>query len=81
MNAESVPRLATKARLREDRVRGQTLLLCPERALVLNGSAAAILRCCGSGRTVAQIAESLSAPPGDVLQFLAELAERGLVRG
>jgi pyrroloquinoline quinone biosynthesis protein D len=80
VTAASVPRLAPKARLREDNVRKQTLLLYPERALALNASAAAIVRACGSGRTVAEIAESLAAPLDDVVRFLDDLAERGLVR-
>ena len=78
LSAESRPRLARKARLREDRVRGQTLLLYPEHGLVLNPSAAAIVRLC-DGRSVQDIADELSAPLDDVLELLAALSDRGLV--
>ena len=78
LSAESRPRLARKARLREDRVAGQTLLLYPEHGLVLNPSAAAIVRLC-DGRSVRDIATELSAPLDDVLELLAALSDRGLV--
>ena len=78
LSAESRPRLARKARLREDRVAGQTLLLYPEHGLVLNPSAAAIVRLC-DGRSVRDIASELSAPLNDVLELLDALCDRGLV--
>ena len=43
MTAECRPRLAPRARLRFDRHAGHWLLLYPERGLVLNESAAAIV--------------------------------------
>jgi len=43
MTADCRPRLARRARLRFDRHAGQWLLLYPERGLVLNESAAAIV--------------------------------------
>lgn len=76
--ADSRPRLARKARLRTDRRTGETLLLYPEHGLVLNASAAAILQLC-DGRSAAAIADALGAPLADVLEFIAELGERGLV--
>jgi coenzyme PQQ biosynthesis protein PqqD len=79
LSADSRPRLARKARLRTDRLTGETLLLYPEHGLVLNPSAAAILRLC-DGRSASEIASALSAPLDDVLEFLAALGERGLVR-
>jgi hypothetical protein len=78
LSAESRPRLARKARLREDRIAGQTLLLYPEHGLVLNPSAAAIVRLC-DGRSVRDIATELSAPLDDVLELLDALSDRGLV--
>jgi pyrroloquinoline quinone biosynthesis protein D len=78
LSADSRPRLSRKARLRTDRLTGETLLLYPEHGLVLNASAAAILRLC-DGRSAAAIASELAAPLGDVLDFLAALSERGLV--
>jgi coenzyme PQQ biosynthesis protein PqqD len=78
LSADSRPRLARKARLREDRIAGQTLLLYPEHGLVLNPSAAAIVRLC-DGRSVRDIASELSAPLDDVLELLDALSDRGLV--
>jgi pyrroloquinoline quinone biosynthesis protein D len=79
VTAASRPRLASKARLRHDRIADADMLLYPEHGLVLNASASAILRAC-DGRTVAEIAEALAAPVADVLDFLTTLAARGLVR-
>jgi hypothetical protein len=78
LSADSRPRLARKARLREDRIAGQTLLLYPEHGLVLNPSAAAIVRLC-DGRSVRDIAAELSAPLDDVMELLGALSDRGLV--
>jgi hypothetical protein len=78
LSADSRPRLARKARLREDRIAGETLLLYPEHGLVLNPSAAAIVRLC-DGRSVRDIASELSAPLDDVLELLDALSDRGLV--
>jgi pyrroloquinoline quinone biosynthesis protein D len=78
LSAESQPRLARKARLRTDRVTGETLLLYPEHGLILNASAAAILRLC-DGRAVGDIATTLGAPITDVLELLTTLRDRGLV--
>jgi pyrroloquinoline quinone biosynthesis protein D len=79
LSADSRPQLARKARLRTDRLTGETVLLYPEHGLVLNASAAAILRLC-DGRSAADIAAELGAPLADVLEFLAALSDRGLVQ-
>ena len=79
LSKESRPSLAPKARLRSDRISGESLLLFPEHGLVLNRSADRILRLC-DGRTVGDIATALEAPLKDVLEFLTKLAERGLVK-
>jgi len=79
LSGDSRPRLARKARLRTDRITGETLLLYPEHGLVLNDSAAAILRLC-DGRSAGEIAGELEAPLADVLELLDALAERGLVK-
>ena len=78
LSADSRPQLARKARLRTDRVTGETLLLYPEHGLVLNASAAAIMRLC-DGRAVGDIAGALDAPLDDVLELLTALHDRGLV--
>ena len=79
MNARTRPMLAQKAKLRRDPITGQTLLLYPERGLVLNDSAAAIVRLC-DGREAGDIARALEAPLADVLGLLDALFERGLVK-
>jgi coenzyme PQQ biosynthesis protein PqqD len=78
------PRLAAHVRSRYDARRGQHQLVYPEGLLVLGHSAAAIAGLC-DGRTPAQILEALRAEYGDVPErdvddFLAALAERGLLR-
>jgi hypothetical protein len=78
LSADSRPQLARKARLRTDKLTGETLLLYPEHGLVLNPSAAAIVRLC-DGRSAGEIAAELGAPLDDVLELLAALADRGLV--
>jgi coenzyme PQQ biosynthesis protein PqqD len=85
----SKPRLATKARLHYDRHQGRHMLLYPEKGLLLNDSALAILRLCSGELTVADIVARLlqrrGATPAeslerDVLSFLNTLAQRALIR-
>jgi coenzyme PQQ biosynthesis protein PqqD len=84
------PRLAPKARVREDRLTGKSLLLYPERGLALNETAAEILSLCTGEVTVAEIIEQLVAKYGtdkravlaaEVEAFLQSLADRNLLRG
>lgn len=82
-----VPRLPRGVRLHDDRVRGCRVLLGPERALLLDETAAAILAEVDGRRDLATIAarlaERYAAPAGeiadDVAAFLGELADRRLV--
>jgi coenzyme PQQ biosynthesis protein PqqD len=84
---EGRPALASKARLRADRVSGRTILLYPERGLMLSASAAAILQLCDARRTVDEIVDALVGSTGaeratitsDVNALLETLAARGLV--
>jgi pyrroloquinoline quinone biosynthesis protein D len=80
------PRLARRARVRFDRISGAHLLLSPERGLVLNDSAAAIVVACSGINTVRQIVGELSDELSDaadvetdVLELLTELRRRGLI--
>jgi pyrroloquinoline quinone biosynthesis protein D len=84
------PRLAAKARLRWDRKDGRFMLLYPERGLVLNATAADVVRLCTGELRVGDIVDQLAAkyatqPRADVerevLGFLARMAERGLITG
>ena len=78
------PRLARRARYRWDEIRGQHQLVFPEGVLVLNESAAAIVRRC-DGRTtdelIAALAEACDEgdPAADVLAFLETLTGKGLL--
>jgi pyrroloquinoline quinone biosynthesis protein D len=77
---------ASSILLRHDPVRDAELLVMPERIVVLNGQAAAIVRLCDGSRTVAQIVGELAgAFPGapveaDVPEFVHRLREQGWLR-
>jgi coenzyme PQQ biosynthesis protein PqqD len=84
------PRLAPKARLRDDRVTGGSLLLYPEKGLALNETAAEIVRLCTGELTVGDIIDRLAVKYGsekrellalEVETFLQRLADRNLLRG
>jgi len=80
-------RLARKARLRFDRHAGSFVLLGPERGLVLNPSAAAIVRLC-DGRPVDAIVEAIGAgvqaaererAEADVRSFVLDMIARRML--
>jgi pyrroloquinoline quinone biosynthesis protein D len=82
--------LSRKARIRLDRGSGRDLLLHPERGLELNSTAGAIARLCTAGCTIDDMVQHLSRTYGgaspveikrEVVEFLAVLAERGLLQG
>ena len=60
-DAESVVRLSRGVRLREDRVRGRTVLLAPERAVALDDIAVAIVQAIDGERTLGEIAAQFAA--------------------
>jgi pyrroloquinoline quinone biosynthesis protein D len=87
---DSRPRLAAKARLRWDRRGERYMLLYPERGLVLNATAADVVRLCTGEHTVGAIIEQLVAKyasqPREAIEqevrlFLTRMAERALLRG
>lgn len=55
----SYPKLAGKARIKFDKVRGKHLLLLPEKVVVMNETAASILILCDGSLTVQSIAEKI----------------------
>jgi len=82
------PRLAAKARLRWDAVEKKHMLVFPEAALMLNDSAAAILKLCDGERIVEQIVDALveqftgadrSVIANEVTGLLTRLQTRGLL--
>jgi pyrroloquinoline-quinone synthase len=81
------PRLASKAKLRYDRLAERTMLLYPEKGLVLNATAADVVKLCTGEPSVEQIVAELAAKYNqsaatiqrEVLALLGSLAERGLI--
>lgn len=81
------PKLARRARLRFDEREQKHMILYPERGLVLNASAAAIVQLCDGTRTIdeiiAALASDVDAPrervDADVRSLVAQLADKGLV--
>ncbi|GAU69216.1 coenzyme PQQ synthesis protein D [Streptomyces sp. NBRC 110611] len=80
------PVLAPAVQLRHDRVRDTDLLLLPERVVVLEGSAGAVLQLCDGEREVPDIVAELSRRyPGapvaaEVPEFLGRIREEGWLR-
>jgi pyrroloquinoline quinone biosynthesis protein D len=88
ISAETRPRLADKVRLRFDRKDERYMLLYPEKGLVLNDTAAAVVKLCTGEHTVAGIVDALAGTYADkpreaieaeVLGFLSAMADRGLM--
>jgi pyrroloquinoline quinone biosynthesis protein D len=87
VTAQSVPTLRRGIRRHYDTVRAQNVLLCPERVILLDDIANAIAELCDAERSVAEIsrilAERYSEDPArveaDVISFIEELADKGLV--
>jgi pyrroloquinoline quinone biosynthesis protein D len=83
----AAPKLARRARLRFDRHEGCSMLIYPERGLMLNESAAAIARMCDGTRSVAAIVAALAETHDgaresierDVFEFLGSLRSKGLL--
>ena len=90
IGAETRPALASKARLRWDEREGKYLLLSPERGLLLNPSAAAIIKRLDGKHSLAAIVDALCAEfagaeratvEREVHSLLNELFGRGLLEG
>ncbi|WP_214327110.1 pyrroloquinoline quinone biosynthesis peptide chaperone PqqD [Nonomuraea sediminis] len=75
------PALAPSAMLRHDPVRQAELLIVPERIVVLNEEAAAIVALCDGTRTAQEIvAEFPGEVAGDVVEFLDRVRGEGWLR-
>jgi coenzyme PQQ biosynthesis protein PqqD len=87
ISRDTRPRIAAKARLRYDRKAERTMLLYPEKGLVLNPTAADITKLCTGEHSVGTIVDQLASKYGkeaavieaEVMGFLSALAERGLL--
>lgn len=78
------PGLAGHARLQKDRVTGVTMLLYPEGALELSGSAEAVVRLCDGTRTLEDVFAALTESfegvrEEDVWGVVMGLVERGVM--
>ncbi len=88
ISRDTRPRIAAKARLRYDRKAERTMLLYPEKGLVLNPTAADIAKLCTGEHSVGAIVDQLASKYGkeaavierEVMGFLSALAERGLLQ-
>jgi pyrroloquinoline quinone biosynthesis protein D len=89
ISPDAKPRLADKARLQFDRHSQKHMLVYPDRGMVLNSSAAAILERCTGERTVTDIIDALHQPSGkatradverDVHAFLQSMLDRMLIQ-
>ncbi len=85
---DSCPRLARGVKLVRDEVRGQWLLNAPERVLLLDDIAHAILSRIDGERPLAEICDALAATyeaprdviGADVMELVRDLALRGFLR-
>ena len=88
-DADSCPRLAPGVKLVHDDVRGQWILNAPERVLLLDDIAHAIVSRIDGKRPLTEICDGLAAAydapremiGADVLELVRDLARRGFLRG
>jgi pyrroloquinoline quinone biosynthesis protein D len=84
---DSIPRLPHGVRLKHDDLRGEWLLLAPERIIKTNPPAVEILKRCDGAASIGaiadDIAQSFSAPreqvEADVIKLISDLASRRLL--
>ena len=87
ISAESVPRLPRHVKLRHDKARDRWLILVPERVLVPDDTAVAVLTRVDGARSVREIATDLAQTyqaPVDVIladsvALLQDLADKGFL--
>ena len=87
VTAQTIAKLARGVRLRQDPVRGQTVLLAPERALALDETAVMIVHALDGERDLDAIAQELSmkfeAPKEQILvdeiAFVDEFSKRRML--
>lgn len=87
VSERSVPALPRHVKLRFDQARGRWIVNAPERVLVPDAIALAILERCDGQRDVAAIADDLSARYSapraeilaDVIEMLQDLADKGFL--
>jgi pyrroloquinoline quinone biosynthesis protein D len=87
VTVDSIPKLRRGILRKFDAARGQNVLLGPERVILLDDIGNAIAECCDGQTAIAQISSILAERyaaeraqvESDVLAFVQELQEKGLV--
>lgn len=87
VSGKTVATLARGVRLRDDPVRGRTVLLAPERALALDDIAVMIVKALDGNRSLESIAEDFAVKfdtpveqiLSDVVAFVSEFANRRML--
>ena len=87
ITGDSVVKLARGVRLREDPVRGQTVLLAPERALALDPIAISVVKALDGERSLRAIASDFAREfdaetetiLADIFEMIAAFSERRLL--
>jgi pyrroloquinoline quinone biosynthesis protein D len=87
LDAGAIPRLKSHVRLQFSAPRGQWIVQAPERVLMPDDIAVAVLKRCDGSASVSAIAQALAveynAPvdvvTNDVLELLQDLAEKGII--
>lgn len=88
IDPETVPRLARHVKMRFDKTRDAWVLLAPERVLLPDDAAVAVLQRMDGDKTVQAISEQLAAEydapaveiAADIVPMLQDLADKGFVR-
>lgn len=85
LKGDALPRIADRARLHFDKVRGAWVVLAADRCFVLDPLGMAAIRRCDGRTTAAAIAAALGRQDEgetmDVLAILQELLDRGVIVG
>ena len=87
LDAGAMPRLNPHVRLQFSAPRGQWIVQAPERVLMPDDIAVAVLKRCDGSASIAAIAQALAAEynapadvvTSDVLELLQDLAEKGII--
>jgi pyrroloquinoline quinone biosynthesis protein D len=87
LDASAVPRLRPRVRLQFNEARGQWVVQAPERVLMPDEIAVAVLRRCDGSASIEAIAAALAEEYGaprqavqdDVLEILQDLFDKGVV--
>lgn len=88
VDGNSAPGLPRHVRLKEDKQRGGWVILAPERVLMPDEPAMAILKRCDGAASVTAIVDEIAAEydaprdeiQGDVIEMLQDLCDKGFIQ-